>query len=111
MFRKHASTRAEKRIPMAVAVRISGHSAQPGQETTFTEDVSSCGAKVLSNRRWKVEERLLLATLTGNFRSVARVAWCRPVRDAGFAVGLQLAETSGNWVVAPASAATKAIAS
>ena len=111
MFGKHASTRAEKRIPMAVAVRISGHSAQPGEETTFTEDVSFRGAKVFSTRRWKSGERLLLATLSGGFRSVARVAWCRPDRNAGFAVGLQLAETSGNWVVAPALVASKAIAS
>jgi hypothetical protein len=107
----HASTRAEKRIPMGVAVRIAGHAAMPGEETTFTEDVSSHGAKIFSTRPWKPEERLLLSSLSGEFRSLARVAWCRPVRDEGFAVGLQLVEVSGKWVVAPPGDATKAAAS
>lgn len=97
-------TRAEKRIPMAVAVRIAGHAAMPGVETTFTEDVCSGGAKVYSARRWKADDRLQIATLAGNFNSVARVAWCSPVREVGFAIGLQFVEASGNWVVAPAAA-------
>ena len=97
-------TRAEKRIPMAVAVRIAGHAAMPGVETTFTEDVCSCGAKVYSARRWKKNEHLQISTLAGDFRSAARVAWCLPVREIGFAIGLQFEEPSGNWVVAPAAA-------
>jgi PilZ domain-containing protein len=93
-------TRSEKRIPMAVAVRIEGHPALPGVETTFTEDVCSRGAKVYSARRWKAEEHLHITTLGGDFHSVARVAWCSPSRDAGFAIGLQFVEPSGNWVIA-----------
>ena len=104
MFRSRVTTRAEKRIPMAVAVRIAGHAAMPGVETTFTEDVCSGGAKVYSARRWKKDERLQFATLAGNFQSVARVAWCRPAREIGFAIGLQFEEPSGSWVVAPAAA-------
>ena len=104
MFKSHAMTRSEKRLPMAVAVRIAGHAALPGVETTFTEDVCSHGAMVYSARRWKTEEHLQIATLAGDFRSVARVAWCHPVREIGFAVGLQFIEPSGRWVVASAVA-------
>lgn len=104
MFRSHEMTRAEKRIPMAVAVRIAGHAALPGVETTFTEDVCSSGAKVYSARRWKKDERLQFATLAGNFQSVARVAWCLPAQEIGFAIGLQFEQPSGSWVVAPAAA-------
>lgn len=103
-------TRAEKRIPMAVAVRIAGHAAMPGVETTFTEDVSARGAKVYSARRWRADERLQIATLTGNFQSVARVAWCLPARDLGFAVGVEFLEPAGDWVVAPHAAAPGATA-
>ncbi len=106
MFRSHVMTRAEKRIPMAVAVRIVGHAAMPGMETTFTEDVCSSGAKVYSARRWKKDERLQFATLAGNFQSVARGAWCKPAQEIGFAIGLQFVEPSGNWLVAPAAAAS-----
>lgn len=104
MFRSQVMTRTEKRIPMAVAVRIAGHAAMPGVETTFTEDVCSCGAKVYSARRWKTDDRLQIATLAGDFRSAARVAWCSPAREVGFAIGLQFVEPSGHWVVAPAAA-------
>ena len=38
-----AEPRREPRIPMEVGVHISGHSALPGVEATFTENVSSRG--------------------------------------------------------------------
>jgi len=85
---------------MEVGVHISGHIAIPGTETTFTENVSSRGARVLSVRRWKRNDRLMITLFTGSFRSVARVAYCELMPDAGFAVGLEFLEQSGKWVVA-----------
>lgn len=92
--------RREARVPMEVGVQITGHPALPGTETTFTENVSPRGARVLSVRRWKPGDRLTIATLTGSFRAVARVAYCQLVPESGFAVGLEFLEPSGNWVVA-----------
>jgi len=92
---------------MEVGVRITGHRALPGTETTFTENVSSRGARVLSTRRWKKNEQLTIATLTGSFRAIARVAYCQSVPERGFAVGLEFLNPSGKWVVngLPVSAA------
>ena len=92
--------RRETRVPMEVGVHISGHAVLPGTEDTFTENVSSRGARVLSTRRWKINDRLVISTLAGSFRAVARVAYCQPVPQAGFAVGLEFVEPSGNWIVA-----------
>src|SRR5690348_1972581 len=97
---KTAAPRREVRIPMEVGVRIAGHPALPGTETTFTENVSIRGARILSARRWQAEDRLTLATLTGSFSCVARVAYCESSRNAGFAVGVEFIEPNGNWVVA-----------
>jgi hypothetical protein len=91
--------RSETRVPMEVGVHISGHSALPGTETTFTENVSSRGARVLSSRRWKINDRMLITTLAGTFQCVARVAYCHTVPQAGFAVGLEFVEPSGSWVL------------
>lgn len=99
---KTAAPRREARIPMEVGVRIAGHPAIPGTETTFTENVSLCGARILSARRWKPEDRLTLATLTGSFSCVARVAYCESSRHAGFAVGVEFIDPQGSWVVTPA---------
>ncbi|HKV04458.1 MAG TPA: PilZ domain-containing protein [Candidatus Acidoferrales bacterium] len=92
--------RREARVPMEVVVRITGHAALPGTEATFTENVSLRGARVLSTRRWKINDRLVITTLAGSFRSLARVAYCQTVRQSGYAVGLEFVETSGSWVVA-----------
>lgn len=104
MFRSYVMTRAETRIPMAVSVRLAWNGALPCVESTFTEDVCSRGAKVYSARRWKTDERLHITTPAGDFRSVARVAWCLPTRDNCFTIGLQFIEPSGQWVIASAAA-------
>lgn len=91
--------RRETRIPMEVAVHISGHVVLPGTETTFTENVSLHGARVLSSRRWRINDQLTIATLPGSFRSTARVAYCQHVPGTGYAVGLEFVEASGSWVV------------
>jgi hypothetical protein len=94
--------RYEKRIPMAIAVHISGHERAPGTETAFTENVSSRGARVVSTRRWRPNEMLEIASLPGDFRAKARVAYCQP-KCEGFVIGLEFLEPTGRWVVnAPA---------
>ena len=92
--------RVEQRIPMEVAVQIAGHPNLPGVEITFTENVSSRGARVLTSRRWTQHDQLVLASMRCDFHAVARVAYCHPARDRGFAVGLEFLRPSGRWVVA-----------
>jgi hypothetical protein len=98
-----AITRRETRIPMEVGVHISGHAALPGAETTFTENVSTYGACILSTRRWKINDRLIVTTMAGAYRAAARVAYCRSVPGMGFAVGVEFPEPRENWFVAGGS--------
>lgn len=95
--------RCEARIPMQVGVRISGNTFMPGLESTFTENVSSRGARVRSARRWRPGESISVMSLTGGFRSLARVAYCES-SPAGYAVGVEFLELEGQWVLASASA-------
>jgi hypothetical protein len=95
-----AEPRREARVPMEVGVQISGHPGLPGIESTFTENVSSRGARVLSTRRWKPGDQITIATLTGSFRAMARVAYCQLVPKNGFAVGIEFVKPTGQWVVA-----------
>ncbi len=91
----------ENRIPMQLAVQIADHSGNPGVETAFTENVSARGARVISLRRWRANDRLTFASLPGNFRATARVAYCQPLRDRGFAIGIEFLEPCGSWVISP----------
>ena len=91
--------RAEKRIPMEIPVFIDGHRLAPGSESTFTENVSARGARVVSVRCWQQNEKLTLISRTGEFRSSARVAYCQPLQGSGFAIGVEFLEPKGRWVV------------
>ena len=91
--------RVERRIPMEIPVLIDGHRQAPGSESTFTENVSARGARVVSARRWEQGEPLVFASRTGEFRSPARVAYCQPLQGEGFAIGVEFLDPQGRWVV------------
>ena len=95
----YSFNRRENRIPMEIPVVLDGHRHLPGAESTFTENVSARGARVVSVRRWEKGAALKLASRTGEFRSEARVAYCLPLHGDGYAVGVEFLETSGRWVV------------
>ena len=99
----HAVPRRENRIPMEIPVVLDGHRQVPGVESTFTENVSAKGARVVSVRRWDKDAQLVLASRTGEFRSAARVAYCQPVRGDGYVIGLEFLEPKGRWVVESAN--------
>ncbi len=92
--------RVEKRVPMELGVQIAGHSDTPGTEMTFTQNVSSRGARVLSIRKWRPNDMLMLTSAVGDFRSPARVAYCHK-QDGGFSIGLEILEPGTTWVVKP----------
>ena len=91
--------RAERRIPMEIPVVLDGHKQTPGSESTFTENVSARGARVVSSRRWEKGEALTFVLRTGEFRSLARVAYCQSMRGDGYAVGVEFLDPAGRWVV------------
>jgi hypothetical protein len=88
---------------MEIPVVLDGHRQVPGAESTFTENVSAKGARVVSVRRWDKDAQLVLASRTGEFRSAARVAYCQPVRGDGYVIGLEFLEPKGRWVVESAN--------
>ena len=95
----HHFNRAERRIPMEIGVFLEGNRQAPGAESTFTENVSERGARVVSTRRWEPNDRLTLSSRSGEFRSSARVAYCQPMQGDGFAVGVEFLDPQGRWVV------------
>ncbi len=95
--------RSENRIPMEIPVVLDGHRQIPGAESTFTENVSAKGARVVSVRHWDRGAPLTLASRTGEFRSSARVAYCQSLHGDGYAIGVEFLEPKGRWVVETAN--------
>ena len=84
---------------MEIPVFLDGHRVTPGSESTFTENVSARGARVITARRWEQGEPLTFVSRTGEFRSSARVAYCQLLHSDGYAIGVEFLEPKGRWVV------------
>jgi hypothetical protein len=91
------SKRTEDRTPMKVTVDLSSLDIRTPAQEGVTENISPRGARVLTNKPWKPDDRLNVRSLVGNFRSRARVVYCVPVDEQLFAIGLQLFAAAGNW--------------
>lgn len=91
------SGRIEKRILLAVPVQISSPLGQAAAERTTTENVCSLGMRVLSHHARELNERLMISSIFGDLRTLARVVYCQRLPDGHFAVGLQFQGVPADW--------------
>ena len=91
------SRRLEERTPLGVRVDLCSLDVRHPAQEGITENVSTHGARVVSSNPWKLNERLNLWALPGDFRARARVVYCEPLGGHSFAIGLQLLAISGGW--------------
>jgi len=89
--------RMEKRSARAVAVELSRPDLSHAPETTFTENVSLHGVRVVTNQRWRVGDRPLVKYLEGDFQSQAQVMYCQLLPNNALAVGLKLFTRAEEW--------------
>ncbi len=89
--------RLEERIPLAVRVDLCSLNVRHPAKEGLTENISAHGARVVSSHPWKLNDRLNLWCLPGDFRARARVVYCEPLGRRSYAVGLQLLASSGEW--------------
>jgi len=83
------SGRLEKRIRLAVPVQISSVLDPAATERTTTENVCSLGIRILTQRARDLNERLMISSVMGDMRTLARVVYCQRLPDGRFGVGLQ----------------------
>ncbi len=86
--------RAEDRIGMKVTALLVGKQDKLGVETGLTEDVSSRGARVIAATPWPLGETILVAIPGFHFTAAARVAYCSPLDNGKFGVGLEFVVAS-----------------
>jgi hypothetical protein len=92
------SGRLEKRIEVAIPVQISTILDPPDvAERTTTENICSLGIRVLTERTRELDERLMISSLKGDLRKLARVVYCQRLPDGHFAVGLQFQGNALKW--------------
>jgi len=89
--------RIERRLPTSVPVYLASLDEPRSRERTLTENVSSHGARVISQRFWQSGEESLITTLTGEFRQVGRVIYCLPKAGDHFCLGVEFPDRTVEW--------------
>jgi hypothetical protein len=89
--------RIEKRATVKILVHIVPLESGFIAETTTTVNISRGGARILTSRRWRPGQKLVLTSLSGEFRRQGRVIHCNPLRDGQFCIGLEFDLNIENW--------------
>jgi hypothetical protein len=91
------SGRLEKRIEVTIPLQISTILDPDAAERTTTENVCSLGMRILTDHARDLNERLMVTSLKGDMRRLARVVYCQRLPDGHFAVGLQFQGNALKW--------------
>jgi hypothetical protein len=89
--------RLEKRLPTSVSVFLASMEDPHAGERTLTENVSPHGARVISNRSWRLGEGSLITPLAGEFPQVGRVIYCAPQAGPRFCLGVEFSDRAVKW--------------
>jgi len=93
------SGRMEKRIPIAIVVRLTHKQDQPVREPelTYTDNVSAHGARVVSSRPWQIGEVAQVTSLKDETTISGKVAYCVMLPDNRYLIGLNFQDRPVMW--------------
>jgi len=91
------SGRLEKRVQLSLPVKISRLYDPFTSERTTTENICSLGMRVLTQKARELNQRLMISSLVGDLRALARVVYCQKLPDGRYGVGIQFQGQSINW--------------
>ncbi len=92
-----ASQRTEERTLVKVPVDLSSLNLRTPAQGGITENVSLHGARIVTPRGWRLEDRINVRSLKGNLRSRARVVYCESLAGGSYAIGVELLARTGEW--------------
>jgi len=80
-----------------VAVELVRPGASQLREMAIAQNVSALGMRVATEVVWLPGEPVVLSSPESGFRAQARVVYCKRMENNGFAVGLKLLTSLGEW--------------
>ena len=100
------SGRLEKRIRLTVPLEITSLQYPSANEQATTENVCSLGIRVLTQHARELNERLMISSLAGDLRTLARVVYCQRLPNGQFGVGMEFQGVAVNWPKEPLPGST-----
>jgi len=91
--------RKEKRLPIAIVVRLSRMHNLPAneEEGTYTDNVSPHGARLLSISSWQPGEQAQVTTVKEGSSILGEVIYCQRLDNDRFCIGLKFQERLDTW--------------
>lgn len=90
--------RKEKRISQRLQVVLSSVAQPLHAELGSTEDITSCGTRVQTERPWEPGSIVLLKSPKGELLARARVVYCKLLPNKAFGLGLEFLARTNVWV-------------
>jgi hypothetical protein len=91
--------RMDKRIPVAIVVRLTHAQGQSsnGTELTYTDNVSAHGARVISSRLWQPGELAQVTSLKDEITIRGIVVYCQKLPDDRYRLGMDFQGSRVTW--------------
>jgi hypothetical protein len=98
-FKSISVGRMEKRLPIAIVVRLAHAEDQlvDGAELTYTDNVSAHGARVISRRAWQSGEVVMITSLKDETTIRGKVIYCQKLPDDRYCIGLNFQDRRVTW--------------
>ena len=93
-----SENRKEERNPEKLQVLLSSAADPASIESALTENVSSRGLRVRTERPWTRDTLVIVLTCESELWARGRVTYCQPLPDDTFAIGLELLLKAGTSV-------------
>ncbi len=94
------SGRMERRLPIVVVVRLA-QAERPGadgEERTYTDNISSRGARLYSIRPWRLGDAVQV-TPRNEDPACGNVVYCQTLDDGRFVIGVKFQDRPVSWSV------------
>jgi hypothetical protein len=92
--------RMERRLPIIVVVRLAHCTpgGTNGEERTYTDNISSRGARVYSVRPWQIGDAVQV-TPRNDAPACGDVVYCQTLEDGRFVIGVKFQDRPVMWSV------------
>ena len=100
-FKARFIGRMEKRLPIAIVVRLAHERDQSadGAELTYTDNVSAHGARVISDHPWKTGDTATVTSLKDEVAIRGKVVYCQKRQEGRYYIGLNFLDRGVVWSV------------
>jgi hypothetical protein len=93
------SGRTERRLPIVVVVRLAPcepASINGEEERTYTDNISTRGARVFSRYPWQLGDTVRVTPLSGD-SACGKVVYCQRLPDDRYSIGVKFQPSSLKW--------------